>query len=293
MQKENMETKKLMETAFECGLFSQEDVSNPYRGLLQVEQALNVSKKLIVQGSDAGGTAGFSGMVINVAVELAVRSIVYAESIGRKSIGDLIMDYRASCASPVIALGTAAVEIPNPTTPIKEVVAGEKEVTAEASYGEKFGYAAPDTIVKTLINFSFDETWGCEKIDSTKLAEAVKIHALDKDVVYNDKTGAITNSVLPKAFLPSNYKKDASGKLVLKLRGYKNDDETKNFGTDKVMVKVFDATVLNKMKDKVKTVASFDNMELSVAELIEQSSFYLLGQDKGPKVVLAIFEKEL
>src|SRR5664279_1824160 len=76
MQKENMETKKLMETAFECGLFSQEDVSNPYRGLLQVEQALNVSKKLIVQGSDAGGTAGFSGMVINVAVELAVRSIV-------------------------------------------------------------------------------------------------------------------------------------------------------------------------------------------------------------------------
>src|ERR1039458_2727132 len=101
MQKENMETKKLLEMAFECGLFAQEDVSNPYRGLLGVEGVLNMNKELLLRESD--GETGFTGIVVSAATELAVRAIVFAEYVGRKSIGDLIMEYRASCASPVLA----------------------------------------------------------------------------------------------------------------------------------------------------------------------------------------------
>jgi len=176
---------------------------------------------------------------------------------------------------------------------VADAPVSDAKVVSEESYEAKHGYA-PDGTIKTVIGVIWDGEVAVEKVEQeakSDLDMAIKKMKLDAKVAFNQTTGNVGNEMLPKTFMNSTFKKSPDGKLTLRLRGYVAASEEKALGTDKVMVKVFDAVVLNKMKDKEKTIAMFDGVEMSVAQLLTECSIFFIGQNDSPIGAIAIYEK--
>jgi hypothetical protein len=179
------------------------------------------------------------------------------------------------------------------------VVADEKtevklESKLEAKLEVKFEYE-PNGLILALLQFISAKKLTFKEIKAEEISDFVVKNKLDRGLKFDEVTGQISNSLLPKEFFGPSVYKDSK----LETHGYVNADPAKNFETPAVMAKVFDGVVLNKIKNK-EVIVVFANankvigQQEKLSDLIQKAKHYLIVSEKGtPFAILSELETEI